>query len=578
MKTRGYWSLSRFLMILFGALLLIAAARLIWIQAVIGGSLRQEAEDARVMPRSTPAQRGGIYDRDGIPLALSSTVYDVIADPVNLYQKGRAAQMLADVLEGNVDFYYGELIRPTHYAVMARHITQAQRDMLVDYIEDLPSETSQEKEFKTQMRNFIVFELNYERYYPADNLAAQTIGWVRSDNSEGQAGVEMYYDSVLKGRPGSSTSERDVFGNLIPAGVQKEIPAQAGQPIMLTLDYHIQAFADREIEAAVIERGAKAGAVIVMDVKTGELIAVSSYPTFDLNEYGKAKEEEFRNRALIDLYEPGSTLKPVTAVAALESGLVTTESTFEVPTSIMIGIHEVSDDDPHGTWPAANLAYIMQGSSNVGTTKVAFAIGRNALYRQYEAVEFTKVPETDFPALVPAVIDQPESWPDIGLSNHSFGQGLAISPLMLTRAVAAIANGGVMVTPHLLKDAPGNPTITPDWPTAQVMTPQTALDVTAMMENVMQNGTGRTIELEGYRVAGKTGTAQKAAFGLGYDTDAYIGSFIGFFPVEDPQIIVCVMLDEPSGEYYGARVAGPLFTSIAGFTAEHLGIPKSYSE
>jgi len=474
MSTRGYWSLSRLLMILFGALLLVAAARLIWIQVVVGGSLRQEAEDARVMPRSTPAQRGGIYDRDGVALALSSTVYDVIADPANLYQKGRASQMLADVLEGSVDFYYSELIKPTHYAVLARRITQAQRDMLVEYIDDLPSTTSQQREFKIQMQNFIVFELNYERYYPADTLAAQTIGWVRTDNGEGQAGVERYYDIILRGKPGSSTSERDVFGNLIPSGVQKELPAQSGQPIILTLDYHIQGYADKELEAAVIERGAKAGAVIVMDVKTGELLAVSSYPTFNLNEYGKAQDEQFRNRALIEMFEPGSTLKPVTAAAALESGHVTTETTFEVPPSMKIGIEVVNDHEPHGTWPSANLTYILQHSSNVGTSKVAFAMGREALYRQYEAVGFTATPSTDFPALGPAIIAKPSSWVDIELSNHSFGQGVALSPLMLTRAIASIANGGTLVTPHLLKDTPGNPDLIAEWPTSQAMTPETA--------------------------------------------------------------------------------------------------------
>ncbi|MCL2491890.1 MAG: penicillin-binding protein 2 [Coriobacteriia bacterium] len=572
MKKDASWTLARVLTVFFGALLLITATRLIWIQAIRGKALRQEAEDARVMPHSTPAQRGGIFDRDGIPLALSSTVYDVIADPVNLNQKGRAAQMLADVLEGSVDFYYAELIAPTHYAVMARGISQNQRDMLIDYIDDLPSTTDSEIEFKIQMQNCIVFELNYQRYYPAGTAAAQTLGWVRTDTGDGQAGIELYYDGVLKGKPGSSTSERDVFGNLIPSGVQKEVPAQAGQPLILTIDYHIQSFADNELAAAAEACEAKAGALIVMEVKTGELLAVCSYPAFDLNEYGKAREEEFRNRALLELYEPGSTLKPITAAAALETGVVTTATEFEVPSAITVGIHEVSDDSPHDVWPQANLAWILQNSSNVGTSKVAFTIGCEALYKQYQQVGFTTVSESDFPALTPAVIAKPDQWLDIELSNHSFGQGLAVSPLMMTRALAAIGNGGLLVTPHLLKETPGDAGLKRDWPVAQVITPKVAGDVTAIMENVMINGTGSGIHLDGFRVAGKTGTAQKAAFGQGYDTDAYVGSFIGFFPVEDPQIIVFVMLDEPAGNYYGAYVAGPPFVSVASFTAEHLGI------
>ena len=575
MTTLSPRHVARMLMIFFGALLLIAALRLVWIQAVRGGSLRQEAEDARVMPRSTPAQRGGIYDRDGVALALSSTVYDVIADPANLYQKGRAAKMLADVLEGDADDYYEKLTRPTHYTVLMRGISQAQRDMLVAYIDDLPTQSTQQKEFKQQMKSLIVFELDYERHYPADDLAAQTLGWVRIDTGEGQGGIELQYDALLRGKPGSSTSERDVFGNLIPSGVQKEVPAQAGQSIILTIDYHVQAFVDRIIAEEVKTHDAKAGAAIVMDVKTGELLAVSSYPTFDLNKYNLATEEQFRNRALIEMYEPGSTLKPITAAAALESGHVDTQTTFEVPTSLDIGPDTISDDVEHGTWLHATLGYIVERSSNVGTTKVAFRIGRQALYTQYRNVGFLGVPDTDFPALAPAALPEPEDWLDIALSNHSFGQGLAISPLMLTRSVASIANGGTLVTPHLLKEAPGKPSLTDWWPTSSAMSSQTAQEVTAMMENVMINGTGSSIHLEGYRVAGKTGTAQKAAYGQGYDTDAYIGSFIGFFPVEDPQIIIYIMIDEPGGEYYGARVAGPAFSAIAEFAAEHFQIPPS---
>jgi cell division protein FtsI/penicillin-binding protein 2 len=566
----------RILILLFGALLLITAARLVWIQAIRGASLRQEVEDARVMPRTTPAQRGGIYDRDGIPLALSSTVYNVIADPVNMTQKGRAALVLTDVLGGSVDEYYEQMIKPTHYVVMARKITQAQRDMLIGFIENLPAETASEKEFKIQMQNFIVFELDYERTYPAETLAAQTIGWVRSDNGEGQAGIELYYNTLLKGKPGSSTSERDVFGNLIPSGVQKEMPAQAGQPIMLTLDYHIQSFADKEIAALVEARQAKAGAVIVMDVKTGELLAVSSYPSFDLNEYHQATEEAFRNRALVEVYEPGSTVKPITAVAALESGKITTQTGFDLPPKISIGIYDVSDEDRYDTSIGADLSTIIEHSSNVGTSQVAFTIGRESLYDGFEKTGLTTVPEIDFPypKQYSAVIENIDSLPDIGLSNYSFGQGLAISPIMLVRAIGAIANNGVLVTPHLLKEAPGSTDVVPSWPTRQAISPEVAKDVAQMMENVMTIGTGNTITVEGFRIAGKTGTSQKAAVGQGYDTDTYIGSFIGFLPADNPEIIVFVMLDEPSGDYYGSRVAGPAFSSIAAFAAEHLAITQ----
>ena len=565
----------RIIQIILGLVLVVVAARLVWVQAVRGSDLRQQAADSRVMPHVTPTQRGGIYDRNGVPLALSQAVFDIVIDPANIHHKGRAAQVFADVLAGDVLDYYEQLVKPSHYAVIEQQILPEERELLEEYISDLPTATEQDRTFKHQMENLITFVLDYERIYPEGELAAQTLGWVQRDTGEGRGGIELYYNEVLKGKPGASTSERDVRGNLIPTGVQREMPAQPGQPLILTLDVQIQRYCDAALAHAVEAHEAKAGAILVMDVASGEILAASSYPVFDLNEYQRATEEEMRNRALIEFYEPGSTLKPITAAAALDSGLVTTESTFEVPYRIQIGPDEVSDAALRGTWPEANLTHIIAHSSNVGTTRVAFTMGREHLYRGFDRFGLTSRSALDVPAVYPGNIPAPEEWLDIELSNFSFGQGVAISPVMLTRAIGAIANKGMMVTPHLLKEAPGRDDVGAVWTRQEATTPATAQEVSAMMHTVMTRGTGSRIRVPGYNVAGKTGTSEKAFQGLGY-TDAYIASFAGYFPYEDPQVIIFVMLDEPADVYYGSVVAGPVFAEVATYVADYLSIPRAH--
>lgn len=557
--------------------LLAIAVALVNVQIFQGSKLRSAAQDARVRALTIPAQRGGIFDRHGQPLATSVTVYTMTVDPVRIKFKGDLAQVVSEILDGDATEYYQKMLRPSHYAVLAKQITQQQREDFERYVKSLPTETAEQRSLKGQYANLINFELDYKRRYPLNSTAAQVIGFVGGDPAGGLAGIELYYDDLLTGTPGSSTSERDVLGNLIPSGIQHEIPATAGQSIMLTIDSHIQAMAEQELKSAVKKHNAKAGAVIVMDPRNGELYAAASYPTFDLNAFSKANDEQFRGRALVDLYEPGSTMKCITAAGVLGSGKVTPRTTFVVPDSMQVGSRRVRDSHPHPT-EKMTFTEIIGDSSNVGTTKAAYKLGDHGLYNTFKQFGFFEKPGLDFPGTTYGRALKPSEWSDVSLSNYSFGQGISVTPVMLTRAIGALANKGTLVTPHLLKDVPEDRSQVPVWATKQATSEKIADQTTEILKKVMTKGTGKDIKVDGFTVAGKTGTAQKALPGKGYVVGKYIGSFIGYLPADNPELIVLVLLDEPRGSaYYGGLVAGPSFARIAEFAANHLEITPDRS-
>lgn len=549
--------------------LCIITVRLVWVQIVVGPTIAKEAEDARTRAITIPAQRGGIFDRDGQPLATSMTVYDVVIDPMLVAHKGKLAVMLAEVVGGDPAQYYVKMLRPSHYAIVAKRISDDQHALLKKRIAELPGETAQQRTIRGQFANLVTFELDYVRKYPLGSLAAQLIGFVQPDEKVGKAGLELRYDELLVGKPGSSTSERDVFGNLIPSGTQVEIPPVAGQSIMLTIDAHIQAEVERELAAAAKRHKAVGGWAIVMDPRNGEVYASASYPTFNLNKYSKAKPEQFRNRALTDLYEPGSTMKCVTASGVIQSGKVTAKTIFTVPDSLRVGSRTVRDSHPHATgkW---TFSKIIEQSSNVGTTKAAQKLGNQGLYDTFKQFNLLEKPQTDYPGITYGRVLPTSAWSDVTLSNTSFGQGISVTPVHMVQSYATIANKGVMAPVHFLKDIPENPSYKASWKSEQILSPENAAEINKILGNVMTVGTGKDIKVNGFTVAGKTGTAQKALPGKGYVGGKYIGSFIGYLPADNPQLLVFIALDEPKAGYYGGAVAGPTFARIASFAAAHL--------
>lgn len=570
---------------LFAVLLLVSLGQIFYFQVIKGRTLAQEARNQRMRQIETPAKRGTIYDRQGETLATSVQAFDIIADPTLITRPYQSAQLIASVIGGDAAEYQKKLTKhgKRRYSIVVKRVDSEKIDALKKKIASLdigePGSTVTSKAKYRAERAYkeglqaLAYQLTYKRKYPGGTTASQVIGFVNSENS-GAAGIELHYNDLLKGTPGLSFSERDSKGNKIPAGIQRTIEAKDGNDIVLTIDKDIQFYAEKELADAVKTYKADAGSVVVMNPKNGELYAAASVPTYDPNDISKVKLENTRNRALTDLYEPGSTMKCITIAGALNTGAVTHKTKFSVPYALKVGTRTVRDSHKHAT-QALNASQIIEQSSNTGTTKIAQRMGDVALYDNFVNFGFTKRPGLDFPGAGHGWLPSVKSWSDVSLSNFSFGQGLSATPVQMARAIAAIGNKGMLETPHLLKDVPSNASLVKKLPTHRAVSEQAALQATHILQRVMTRGTGKGIQVKGYTVAGKTGTAQKAVPGKGYVGGKYIGSFVGFLPAEDPQLLVLVVIDEPKNGYYGSVVAGGTFANIASFSAHHLDIAPS---
>ncbi|MBK5210752.1 MAG: penicillin-binding protein 2 [Coriobacteriia bacterium] len=558
----------------------VAFIRILIFQTVESSALKSAAQAQRLRQTETPAARGTIYDREGEVLATSVQTYNIVADPTLIPRPHQSAVLIASVIGGDVSQIEKSLTKQgrKRYSIVAKKVDASAVDVLKKKIDAIALPDSSVSNYKKELRykeglQSLSYEKVYKRIYPCNETASQVVGFANVENV-GSAGIELQYDDILKGTPGVSFSEKDSKGNPIPSGIQKTIDSQRGKDIFLTIDKDIQFYSENELKKAVKDYKGIAGSVIVMNPKTGEIYAAASVPTFDANKYNKAKQTSIRNRALTDTYEPGSTLKCLTLAGALERGVVSAKTTFSVPDSLKVGTRTIRDSHTHGT-QTMTTSQIIEQSSNVGTTKIAKKLGKTSLYNTLKSFGLTARPGLDFPGSGHGWLPETKNWSDVSLSNLSFGQGVSLTPIQLARAVGGIANGGLMSTPHLLKDIPSDQSSVEKYSTVRVISQSTAEEETKILEKVMTQGTGKGAEVKGYAVAGKTGTAQKAIPGKGYVAGKYIGSFIGYLPAEDPQLLVLVVIDEPSAGYYGSTVAGGAFAKIASFSASHLGIAPS---
>lgn len=552
----------------------LAGLRLVYLQVVAADELSSLAESQRVRTESVQAQRGTIYDRSGQTLAVSVVSYDVFVDPELLESENASevADLLADKTGGDSAEYGAKIARGGRYQLLAKRITSDVRDAIEDAIASDDEDSDATAEYKEQARAAIGYEMHYARRYPNGPVGAQILGYVGGEDA-GSAGLELQYNRALAGLPGAVIAERDTRGNEIPSGVQYIEDPVDGSDLVLTVDLEIQYKAQVELAQAVEKFGAKSGSVVVMNPQNGEVYASASYPFFDPNTYGTEDQNAFHNRAFTDAFEPGSTLKSLTLAGAIERGVVAPETPFTVPYSLSVGTRTVSDHDYHPT-ETMTASRIIEISSNTGTTLMAQKLGEDGLYDTLKSFGIGEPTGLDYPTSAKGALPQVSGWSDVSLSNISFGQGVSTTAIQLVRAVAAIANGGKLVTPHLLKESPDDPSLVEEHAAEQVISTEAARQASEVLVRVMEQGTGRDINVVGYTVAGKTGTAQKAAAGSrGYATGKYIGSFIGYLPAENPQLIVFVALDEPTNGYYGSLVAGRAFENIATFAASHLGIP-----
>lgn len=538
------------------AVLLVVAGRLVYIQTVVGPTYAAAAAEQRTSDIVLSPQRGFILDREGEVLAESVDARTIYAVPTSIADKEGTANAIASALGGDPAAYLAKLSQDSSFVYIARKVDASKAAALADLgIEGLG------------------FLNDSRRVYPSNELACQVLGFVGVDDA-GLSGLELYYDDTLAGEPGRLIAERDTQGRPIPGGVTFEEDAVDGSDITLTLDKDIQYQAQIALAEAVAQWGAAAGSVVVMDPNNGEILAMASVPQFDPNDFGASDSASYRNRPIVDTYEPGSTIKSLTAAAVIDNGLFVPESVFELPPTIEVGGRTIHESHDRGTvnW---SLTQIVTNSSNVGAVKLGLALGEEGLYDYFARFGLTEKTGVDFPGEVKGWLPGTDQWSSSSIGTIPFGQGVSVTPLQLARALSAIANDGSLVTPHFLSGVSDSGDV-PEWPTTPgVISAQTAAAMRLVLTDVVNEGTGSAAAVPGYQVAGKTGTAQKARTDgkPGYEAGKYVASFSGFIPAEDPKLLIVVTIDEPSNSIYGGTVAAPTFSRIARFCVEHLKIP-----
>ncbi|MBE7521317.1 MAG: penicillin-binding protein 2 [Burkholderiales bacterium] len=535
--------------LLFGALALafaVLAGRSVYLQWIDNAFLQERGAARYSRDLELPAHRGRIVDRNGELLAVSTPVKSLWAFPAQLEMSDAEAAKLARVLD----------LKPA--SLKAR--VGANDDFV--YVAKLVSPEVAERALALRIKG-LNEESAYRRFYPGGEVTSHVLGFT-GDRDAGQEGIELAQQGWLAGIPGSRRVIINRRGEAVEDVASIRRP-QEGRDLALSLDSRLQYLAFRELKAAVEANKAKAGGLVILDVHTGEILALANWPTYNPNARERTSRERMRNRALTDVFEPGSTLKPFAIAAALEAGAVRPETPIDTGGgTLTIGSNTIHDAHPAGT---LTVEQVIQKSSNVGAAKIALKLPAETLWRELAEVGFGSAPGTGFPGEVSGRLRAAKSWKPIEQATISYGHGISVNLVQLARAYTVFATGGELVPATLMKT--GAPVTG-----RQAMSRETALAVRRMLEMAVQpGGTAPRAQVAGYRVAGKTGTAHKLE-GRGYAADRYVSSFVGFAPVSDPRIVVAVMIDEPSaGRYYGGAVAAPVFSSVTGAALRLLGTP-----
>ena len=521
-------------------------ARAVYLQGMHNDFLQQkgDARYSRVIEIS--AHRGMITDRNGEPFAISTPVESVWASPVDMEITPDKQKRLAGLLElDKVEL--GKRLKDSdkEFVYLKRQISPELAAKVVQL--GIPG---------------VFLRREYRRYYPTGEVMAHLLGFTDVDDN-GQEGLELAYQDWLAGKPGSRRVIKDRLGRIVE-DVESISAPQEGRTLTLSIDSKIQYLAYRELKQAVEVNHAKAGGIVVLDAKDGAVLALANVPSYNPNNRTKLNLQRTRNRAITDLFEPGSTLKPFTVAAALESGQYTPGSVIELaPGQFSVGNATIHDAHSEA---ALTVSQIIQKSSNIGAAKIALSLSSHVLWDLFSRVGFGVVPHSGFPGEVSGKLRPYKTWRPIEQATMSYGHGISVSLLQLARAYTVFAADGELKSPSLVKlDSPQSGD--------QVISPATARAVRDMLEMVVEpGGTAPRAQIVGYRVAGKTGTAHKLENGS-YTNDRYVSSFVGMAPASNPRLIVAVMLDEPSaGQYYGGRVAAPVFSQVMAGSLRILGV------
>jgi cell division protein FtsI (penicillin-binding protein 3) len=542
---------------IFMVLFALIGARAIQVQVYDGPWLSQKASDQYERSFTTSGKRGTIYDRNFRELAVSIEVTSIAAFPGRVENPQATAKILAKTLDLPRSKIIKKLRSKKSFVWIKRQST--------------PKEAKAVEDLKLEGVEFIP-ECN--RFYPSTNLAAQTLGFTGLDGN-GLEGIEFYYNRYLEAEENNHTVIKDALGNGYKAEGET-IALSRGNNLVLTIDGNIQYITETTLEETVTKYSARSGIAIVMAPKTGAVLALAHYPFLNPNSYTDFDKELWRNRAITDPFEPGSTMKIFSAAAAIESANIQPNTIFYCENgAYRIGKNVVHDIKKHG-W--LSLQQIIKYSSNIGAVKVGQTIGAKNLYGKLRKFGFGEKSGIDSPGETAGSLSHFKRWSDIDTGAISFGHGISVSAIQLTRAVSAIANGGLLMKPYIVQavtDGHGKPlkSFNPHV-VRRVMSAENARLVRNMMKTVItEGGTGVNAALDGYTVSGKTGTARKIDESGTYSRKKHIASFIGFTPSENPEITVFVMIDEPKKQHHGGAVAAPAFKKIAQEALNHLGVP-----
>ena len=548
------------LLCLFSFLFLVIFGRAYQLQVVQSKRLaamadRQSHQIVQLVPK-----RGILYDRKKEEMAISVEVDSVFAQPRKVHDLKEVAQKIGPILGKRPGALWSVMKPEETFVWLQRGITPEQRAAVEKY--KFPG---------------VDFLKETKRFYPQGEVGVHVIGFAGLD-AQGLEGVELGYDEFIRGEPGFMLISKDALGRTITPQSLPFRNSYHGCEIILTIDKNIQYIVEKELKRATQACSAKGGMAVVMNPRTGEILAMAVEPSFDPNHFSSAPPQVRKNRAITDTFEPGSTLKAFLLATALEEQVASPKEMFFCEDgSYLVGGKVIHDVHKYG-W--LSLGDIIKVSSNIGASKVGRKLGKNKLYRYLKNFGFGGKTGVDLPGEVSGFLAAPRYWSEVGLANISFGQGVSSTALQLTAALAAVANGGVLMRPYVVKAVlePNGNVLKENRPKAlrRVISQETASTVTQILKTVMEEGgTGRTARLSGYESAGKTGTAQKALpNGRGY-SDKRVGSFIGFAPADNPQLVITVIVDEPQGSSYGGVVAAPAFKAVAEQVLPYTGVyPK----
>ena len=539
----------------------IAASRLFYLAIVEKDFLKNQGEMRAVRTESIPATRGMILDRRGEPLAVSTPTWTIIANPKALW----ALDPTKDETSPDAEITrLAQVMGVGRAWLQERFETNRNRSYMYLRRQIPPQEAEQIMAAKVVG---VTKTKEYKRFYPAGEVAAHVVGFTNIDD-QGQEGFELAYEPRLQGKPGELTYLKDLKGNVIRT-FGNEKPEQPGTNINLSIDMRLQYLAYRELKAAVTEHRASSASAVILDVHTGEVLAMVNQPSYNPNDRSTIEYEQLRNRAVIDLFEPGSTMKPFTISAALASGQYNTESVIDTsPGYLRFGRRTIRD---LGNYGEINLETVLVKSSNVATSKIALSLPQDSVWNLYYELGFGRTTPVSFPGEVGGVLPIHPKWHPAEIATLSYGYGLSATTLQLAQAYAVLANYGYKVPVTLLKqDVAGDG--------EQVIPRSVAKNVVEMMEAVVKSGSGKAAQIPGYRVAGKTGTVHKVGAN-GYEYDQYIALFAGIAPASDPRLAMVVMVNDPKGrEYYGGEVAAPVFSRVMEGALTTLNVPPDLPE